>query len=150
MLVFMLGVMLPAAALIVAGVLHLRTIQREEAIEAVFQREYQQVLAIAEKRIDARAYEIAEEPMANFPRADQGDELEVSSKEFELLKYFICHSGETLSRDRLLEDVWGYENSPTTRTVDTHLARLRQKLEPDPEQPQYFLTVHGTGYRFVG
>jgi len=76
MLVFMLGVMVPAAALIVAGVLHLRTIQREEAIEAVFQREYQQVLAIAEKRIDARAYEIAEETMANFPEVGQGDELE--------------------------------------------------------------------------
>jgi signal transduction histidine kinase len=76
MLVFMLGVMLPAAALIVAGVLHLRTIQREEAIEAVFQREYRQVLAIAEKRIDARAYEIAEETMAKFPKADQSDELE--------------------------------------------------------------------------
>jgi DNA-binding response OmpR family regulator len=79
-----------------------------------------------------------------------GKALEVSSKEFELLKYFICHSGETLSRDRLLEEVWGYENFPTTRTVDTHLVRPRQKLEPDPEQPQYFLTVHGTGYRFVG
>jgi len=79
-----------------------------------------------------------------------GKALDVSSKEFELLQYFICHSGETLSRDRLLEDVWGYENYPTTRTVDTHLVRLRQKLEPDPEQPQYFLTVHGTGYRFVG
>jgi DNA-binding response OmpR family regulator len=79
-----------------------------------------------------------------------GKALDISSKEFELLQYFICHSGETLSRDRLLEDVWGYENYPTTRTVDTHLVRLRQKLEPDPEQPQYFLTVHGTGYRFVG
>ena len=79
-----------------------------------------------------------------------GKALEVSSTEFELLKYFICHSGEALSRDRLLEDVWGYENYPTTRTVDTHLVRLRQKLEPDPEQPQFFLTVHGTGYRFVG
>ena len=79
-----------------------------------------------------------------------GKQLEISSKEFELLKYFISHSGETLSRDRLLEDVWGYDNLPTTRTVDTHLVRLRQKLEPDPEQPQYFLTVHGTGYRFVG
>jgi DNA-binding response OmpR family regulator len=79
-----------------------------------------------------------------------GKLLDVSSKEFELLKYFISHSGETLSRDRLLEDVWGYDNFPTTRTVDTHLVRLRQKLEPDPEQPQYFLTVHGTGYRFVG
>jgi DNA-binding response OmpR family regulator len=79
-----------------------------------------------------------------------GKALDISSKEFDLLKYFICHSGETLSRDRLLEDVWGYENYPTTRTVDTHLVRLRQKLEPDPDQPQYFLTVHGTGYRFVG
>jgi len=79
-----------------------------------------------------------------------GKAIDVSSKEFELLKYFICHSGEVLSRDRLLEEVWGYDNYPTTRTVDTHLVRLRQKLEPDPEQPQYFLTVHGTGYRFVG
>jgi DNA-binding response OmpR family regulator len=79
-----------------------------------------------------------------------GKLLDVSSKEFELLKYFISHTGETLSRDRLLEDVWGYDNFPTTRTVDTHLVRLRQKLEPDPEQPQFFLTVHGTGYRFVG
>src|ERR1700749_1173322 len=79
-----------------------------------------------------------------------GKALDISSKEFDLLKYFICHSWETLSRDRLLEEVWGYENFPTTRTVDTHLVRLRQKLEPDPEQPQYFLTVHGTGYRFVG
>jgi DNA-binding response OmpR family regulator len=79
-----------------------------------------------------------------------GKALDVSSKEFELLKYFICHSGETLSRHRLLEDVWGYEHFPATRTVDTHLVRLRQKLEPNPEEPQYFLTVHGTGYRFVG
>jgi DNA-binding response OmpR family regulator len=79
-----------------------------------------------------------------------GHSLDVSSKEFELLKYFICHSGETLSRDRLLEDVWGYDNYPTTRTVDTHLVRLRQKLEPDPEQPRFFQTVHGVGYRFVG
>jgi DNA-binding response OmpR family regulator len=79
-----------------------------------------------------------------------GKALDVSSKEFELLKYFISHSGETLSRHRLLEDVWGYEHYPTTRTVDTHLVRLRQKLEPNPEEPQYFLTVHGTGYRFVG
>jgi signal transduction histidine kinase len=76
MLVFMLGVMLPAAALIATGVWHLTTIQREEAIEAVFQREYQQVLAIAEKRIDARAYDIAEEASAKFPEANQGDKLE--------------------------------------------------------------------------
>jgi len=79
-----------------------------------------------------------------------GIPIEVSSKEFELLKYFLCHSGETLSRDRLLEDVWGYDHYPTTRTVDTHIVRLRQKLEPDAEQPRFFLTVHGVGYKFVG
>jgi signal transduction histidine kinase len=76
MLVFMLGVMLPAVALIAVGVWHLRTNQREKTIEAVFQREFQQVLAIAEKRIDARAYEIAEEARARFPDANQGDQLE--------------------------------------------------------------------------
>src|SRR6201996_6491781 len=80
MLVFMLGVMLPAAALIGVGVWHLTTIQREKGIEAVFQREFQQVLAIAEKRIDARAYEIAEEASAKFPDASQGDKLEAFLK----------------------------------------------------------------------
>ncbi len=79
-----------------------------------------------------------------------GKEIEISGTEFELLKYFVCHAGEILSRDRLLEDVWGYDKYPTTRTVDAHLVRLRQKLEPNPEQPRFFLTVHGTGYRFVG
>ncbi|HEY0566457.1 MAG TPA: response regulator transcription factor [Terriglobales bacterium] len=79
-----------------------------------------------------------------------GSALDLSSTEFELLKYFILHSGEALSRERLLEDVWGYERVSTTRTVDTHLLHLRQKLEPAPDQPRYFLTVHGTGYRFVG
>jgi DNA-binding response OmpR family regulator len=80
----------------------------------------------------------------------KGKTMEFSSKEFELLKYFLCHSGETLSRDRLLEEVWGYDNSPTTRTVDAHVVRLRQKVEPKPEEPRFILTVHGTGYKFVG
>ncbi|HEY7616609.1 MAG TPA: response regulator transcription factor [Terriglobales bacterium] len=80
----------------------------------------------------------------------KGKALEFSSKEFELLKYFLCHVGETLSRDRLLEEVWGYDHFPTTRTVDAHIVRLRQKLEPRPEEPKFILTVHGTGYKFVG
>ena len=79
-----------------------------------------------------------------------GKALDFSSKEFELLKFFLCHPGETLSRDRLLEEVWGYDRFPTTRTVDAHIVRLRQKLEPRPEQPRFILTVHGTGYKFVG
>jgi len=80
----------------------------------------------------------------------KGRALEFSSKEFELLKYFLNHPGETLSRDRLLEDVWGYDRFPTTRTVDAHIVRLRQKVEPKPDDPRYILTVHGTGYKFVG
>jgi two-component system alkaline phosphatase synthesis response regulator PhoP len=79
-----------------------------------------------------------------------GKDLEFSSKEFELLKYFLCHPGEALTRDRLLEDVWGYDRFPTTRTVDAHIVRLRQKVEPKPEEPRFILTVHGTGYKFVG
>jgi two-component system alkaline phosphatase synthesis response regulator PhoP len=79
-----------------------------------------------------------------------GKPVEFSSKEFELLKHFLCHPGETLSRDRLLDEVWGYDHYPTTRTVDAHIVRLRHKLEPVPEEPRFFLTVHGMGYKFVG
>jgi DNA-binding response OmpR family regulator len=80
----------------------------------------------------------------------KGKAVDFSSKEFELLKCFLCHPGETLSRDRLLEEVWGYERFPTTRTVDAHIVRLRQKIEPKPDEPRFILTVHGTGYKFVG
>jgi two-component system alkaline phosphatase synthesis response regulator PhoP len=79
-----------------------------------------------------------------------GSRVELSAKEFALLAYFCAHPAETLSRDRLLDAVWGYENYPNTRTVDTHIVHLRQKLEPNPEDPRFILTVHGTGYKFVG
>lgn len=79
-----------------------------------------------------------------------GKPMEFSTKELDLLRYFILHRGETLSRDRLLEDVWGYENYPTTRTVDTHVMKLRQKVEEDASHPKFILTLHGTGYKFVG
>jgi two-component system alkaline phosphatase synthesis response regulator PhoP len=79
-----------------------------------------------------------------------GEFVDLSSKEFALLAYFIAHPVETLSRDRLLDAVWGYENYPSTRTVDTHIVHLRQKLEPNPEEPRFILTVHGSGYKFVG
>ena len=106
--------------------------------------------AVVPKDQDRRSFGEVEVDLRKCRVLKSGKVIDISSKEFELLKYFIVHSGETLSRDRLLEDVWGYDNYPTTRTVDTHLVRLRQKLEPNPDQPQYFLTVHGTGYRFVG
>ena len=106
--------------------------------------------SVVPKDQDRRSFGEVEVDLRKCRVLKSGHVVDISSKEFELLKYFIIHSGETLSRDRLLEDVWGYDNYPTTRTVDTHLVRLRQKLEPNPDQPQYFLTVHGTGYRFVG
>ena len=106
--------------------------------------------AVVPKDMDQHSFADVEVDLKRCRVVKAGKAIDISSKEFELLKYFICHSGEILCRDRLLEEVWGYDNYPTTRTVDTHLVRLRQKLEPDPEQPQYFLTVHGTGYRFVG
>jgi len=81
-------------------------------------------------------------------RADR--ELELSAREFLLLKYFVEHRETTLSREVLLNDVWGYHSMPTTRTVDVHVAWLRQKIEPNPRTPQFILTAHGLGYKFVG
>jgi len=79
-----------------------------------------------------------------------GEPVKLSAREFKLLKHFVEHRGDVLSRDELLDAVWGYNFIPSTRTVDVHVAWLRQKLEPDPRQPQFILTVHGLGYRFVG
>ncbi len=78
-----------------------------------------------------------------------GQELELSPREFEILRYLIRRRSEIVTRDQLLDEVWGYESSPVTRTVDNHIARLRQKIEQDPSNPQYIVTVHGLGYRFV-
>ncbi len=79
-----------------------------------------------------------------------GKPVELSAREFLLLKYFIEHREATLTRDELLNEVWGYHSMPSTRTVDVHVAWLRQKVEPNPRSPQYILTVHGLGYKFVG
>ncbi len=72
----------------------------------------------------------------------------LSRKELELLRFLMEHEGQTLDRPRLLSGVWGPEDTPTTRTVDTHVLKLRKKIEPDPEVPRHLLTVHGVGYRF--
>ena len=78
-----------------------------------------------------------------------GQLLELSAREFKLLKYFAEHRGATLSRDELLNEVWGYNSMPSTRTVDVHVAWLRQKLEDNPKHPQLIITIHGLGYKFV-
>ena len=80
----------------------------------------------------------------------KGKPLELSAREFEILKYFIARRGETITRDQLLDEVWGYDNFPLTRTVDNHIARLRQKIEDNPADPQYIITAHRIGYKFIG
>jgi two-component system, OmpR family, alkaline phosphatase synthesis response regulator PhoP len=79
-----------------------------------------------------------------------GHVVPMSAKEFQLLRYFVEHRDATISRDQLLHEVWGYEALPSTRTVDVHVAWLRQKLENDPKNPQFIITVIGFGYRFAG
>jgi DNA-binding response OmpR family regulator len=78
-----------------------------------------------------------------------GKPLSLTAQEFKLLKFFASSPGRVLSRDELLNEVWGYQNYPSTRTVDNHILRLRQRLEPDPANPCFFLTIHGAGYKFV-
>ncbi len=99
---------------------------------------------------DRYSFQDVEVNLRTYQVLRKGKPVEFSAKEFELLKYFLCHRGETLDRERLLGDVWGYDHYPTTRTVDAHIVHLRQKLELNPEKPRLILTVHGVGYKFVG
>ena len=78
-----------------------------------------------------------------------GEAVSVSAREFKLLRYLIEHSGATVSRDELLNEVWGYNSLTTTRTVDVHISSLRQKIEEDPRHPKSIVTIHGFGYKFV-
>ena len=90
-------------------------------------------------RVDLRRMEVSRD----------SEPVTLTSHEFKLLRYFLENSGRVISRNELLNDVWGYENYPTTRTVDNQILKLRQKLEEDPSQPRFLRTVHGTGYKFV-
>lgn len=83
-------------------------------------------------------------------RAKKGeDEIVLSAKEFELIRYLSCRPDVPVTRDELLDNVWGYTNYPSTRTVDNFIARLRHKIEEIPDKPRYIVTVHGVGYKFV-
>jgi DNA-binding response OmpR family regulator len=75
--------------------------------------------------------------------------VELSSKEYSIMKYFIEHENEVVHRHDMLEKVWGFEVSPTTRTVDNYILELRKKLEKDPSNPKHILTIRGAGYKFV-
>jgi DNA-binding response OmpR family regulator len=88
----------------------------------------------------------------NFSRMElhrAGQLVPLTPQEFKMLRFFLNNPERVISRTELLNEVWGYNNYPTTRTVDTHILRLRQKLEKDPTDPVHFRTVHGTGYKFV-
>ena len=86
----------------------------------------------------------------SFEATKAGKPLDLSSREFKLLKYFIEHRGEAVTRDQLLDSVWSYHGFPLTRTVDMHIAKLRQKIEDSPADPHYIITVHRVGYKFTG
>jgi len=82
--------------------------------------------------------------------AQRGDRpIDLTPKEFEMLRYFAARRGAVVSRDALLNAVWGYDTMPNTRTVDAHIVKLRQKIERQPSKPQHLVTVHGIGYKFV-
>ena len=89
------------------------------------------------------------EPAAKMLLSETGTKVHLTEKETLMLKHLYRASGKAVTRKELLEEVWGYDRFPTTRTVDAHIVRLRQKIEPKPDEPRFILTVHGTGYKFV-
>jgi DNA-binding response OmpR family regulator len=90
--------------------------------------------------------------LADFPRhllTREGRSLDVTAKEMDLLRYLVEHRGEVVSRETLLAEVWGHQSEIETRSVDNYIVRLRKKLEPEPAEPRYLITVYGSGYKLV-
>ena len=114
-------------------------------IEALLRRaptraaDHQQVYHVGPLQVDVRGTTVTRE----------GKPVRLSAREFQLLRYLVEHQGATLSRDMILKDVWGYSEDTFTRTVDVHVASLRQKLEKDPKQPELILTIQGLGYKLA-
>ena len=100
---------------------------------------HHEVLTFGDARIDFTSMEATR----------GGKAITLTTQEFKLLKYLASSAGRVVSREELLNEVWGYQNYPSTRTVDNHILRLRQKLEPDPASPRFLLTMHGAGYKFI-
>jgi two-component system alkaline phosphatase synthesis response regulator PhoP len=86
----------------------------------------------------------------HFKVKGKGRESDLTSLEVEILKYLIAHRGEVVTREALLDKIWGYEKFPTTRTIDNHILKLRKKIEDDPAHPTHIFSVYGEGYRFMG
>jgi len=98
---------------------------------------------------DVLAFGDVEIDFTSMEATRAGKPVSMTAQEFKLLRFLSRSTDRVISREELLNEVWGYQNYPSTRTVDNHVLRLRQKLEPDPSRPRYFVTVHSAGYKFV-
>jgi DNA-binding response OmpR family regulator len=104
------------------------------------------------KTVDTNSVVVFGDVIVNFSALEvhrKGQPVVLTTLEFKTLKYFVKNARRPISRDELLNEVWGYENYPCTRTVDNHILKLRQKLEQDPSRPVHFRTVHRAGYKFL-
>jgi len=101
--------------------------------------ETQEVLSFSDAEINFKKMEFHK----------SGNKINMSLKEFEIMKYFIINEGTVITRDTLLDKVWGYETFPTTRTVDNYILMLRKKIETNPSNPKHILTIHSAGYKFI-
>ena len=117
-----------------------RTSSPQQAVSQVTAKAIsREVLTFGDARVDFTSMEATR----------GGKAITLTTQEFKLLKYLASSPGRVISREELLNEVWGYQNYPSTRTVDNHILRLRQKLEPDPASPRFLLTMHGAGYKFI-
>jgi len=95
-------------------------------------------------------FEDVEIDFNHFKVVRKEKKFDLTSLEVEILKYFVSHRGEVVTREALLDKIWGYEKYPSTRTIDNHILKLRKKLEGDPAQAKYIVSIYGEGYRFMG
>lgn len=101
------------------------------------------------REIDTVAFDDVMIDFKAYKAERNANPIELSAREYRLLRYLVAKSGKVVTRDELLDEVWGYNSYPSTRTVDNHIARLRQKIEKDVNEPRHIVTVHGVGYKFV-
>ena len=104
---------------------------------------------VATPSIDILRFENTVIDFKRYEAQNTGEAIDMTKKEFGVLRYLAARAGEVVTREELLDQVWGYNAMPTTRTVDNHIASLRAKLETDPAQPRHLQTVHGVGYKWV-
>ena len=114
-------------------------------LKAHLRREKREVKSVP----DVYCFGDIEIDFTRFKVRRKGKEADLTSLENEILKYFIAHKGEVVTRGSLLDKIWGYEKYPTTRTIDNHILKLRKKIEEDPAHPEHILSVYGEGYRFM-